>query len=225
VAAVVLGGGAAVAAADPFGWWSGDQNTARYAVAFQTATTGPTAPRLLCTGSGATLRCAAHASSGRAFTRMGVVQAVPAEALGPASLRAEVARAVARGQLSAADADAARAVIAAAPATAFAEARQALAFGSLTADVTGPDGRVIVPPDGAPEFLACSGAGEPPTCRDLNGDTAVPVGAAIYRADPTGEWRADPGASSAAGSPAGLRLSPAATRLLGVLLELSTSRP
>jgi hypothetical protein len=219
VAAIVLGGGA-VAAADPFGWWSADQNTARYAVAFQTTTTGPSAPRLVCDGSGSQPACAPAAASGRAYVRMGTVQPVPADRLSAASLRAEIARRVAAGQLSAADADAARSAVATTPAAAFAEARQALAFGSLTANVTGPGGKVIVPPAGVPEFLACSDAGGQLACRDLNGDTAVPVGAAIYRADPTGDWRADPDAPR---GPSGRPLSPQATRLLGVLLQLSTS--
>ena len=219
--AVVMIGGGAVAAADPFGWWSADHNTARYAVAFETTVTGPSASRLVCHGSA----CAPDAPSGRAYSRMGAVQAVPADRLTAASLRAAIAREAAGGQLSAADAARARAVVDAAPGDAFAQARQALAFGSLTADVTADDGKVIVPPAGVPEFLACGGAVGQLTCRDLNGDTAVPVGTVIYRADPTGEWRADPAAPGPTRWPSELGLSPAATRLLRVLLQLATSQP
>jgi hypothetical protein len=154
---------------------------------------------------------------------MGIVQPTHAERVTAASLRAEIARQVANGQVSAAAASKDLAIIKETPETAFAQARQALTFGSLTANVIASDGNVIVPPADAPEFLVCGSDSKARVCRDLNGDTAVPVGAAIYRAEPTADWHADSSVSTADDSP-GLHLSPSTSQLLAVVNSLGQER-
>jgi len=87
-------------------------------------------------------------------------------------------------------------------------------FGTYGGGGDAGNGRVLVPPAGIPEFLACEGAGTTVSCQDLNGDHAVPIGAAVYVARPTANWRAVRSPQSQGGLPRGITFTKPEHRLL-----------
>lgn len=187
VAVLCLGGGAAIAATNPFGWWSSSPSSARYAVDAAVHVQTPTAQEIACR-SGATGFVCTTGRSGQRYDRIDSVQ-LPGRlsVISRAGLTRAIRHVQAEHRISRARADRLLAELAAVPDSFFSELRLGFHYATISTD----DRRV--PPPGVPEFLVCQDAG-PATlsCENLNGDNHAPVGAGIYGAVPERDWRPAP---------------------------------
>jgi hypothetical protein len=226
VAVALVGGGAAVAATNPFGWWSANPDTAKYAVNPTTHVPTPSAAAIRCRTTANSAPACSSAGSGQLYTRIDTIKAPPANALSRANFLKQIALAEAAHRLSAAKADQFRHDLAQVPDSFFDKLRVALRYGTYSGGAS--NGRV--PPQGVPEFLVCGQNGSALTCRDLNGDQGAPIGAGVYMAQPGRDWRPAPPQRTDAVLPGGLRFTPAEYRVLedvvaGVTTTSSSASP
>jgi hypothetical protein len=188
LAALVLGTGGALAGTDPFGWWSANPDTARYGVNPALHVRTPTAQVIACSPSSTgDFRCVAG-KSGRLYTRIDTIQSPgPASFFSRAHFNATITHALAAGTMPAALAAKFRADVAAVPDSFFTELRLASHFSTVSG---GESSRgELVPPAGVPEYVICETAGAALSCRNLNGDLNAPIGAGVYAAETTSDWR------------------------------------
>jgi len=190
VAATVLAGcGAALRAADPFGFWrSSAPGTARFGVSPGDHVVAPAASAIACrVTTAATLACAPGGGGVRySMIHDSTFDGVPAWFSRASALRA-VAKDLAAGHLSARSASRLRKDMTAVPASFFPDFRELGRFQTIRSG-NGPGATERVPPHGVPLLIACEQLQAAIDCEELNGDEATPVGAGIYAAVPEPNW-------------------------------------
>ena len=216
LAVLCIGGGGAVAATNPFGWWSNNPSSARYAVDAAVHVRTPTAQQVTCHSGGAGFVCT-PSGSGQRYNLIDSVQ-LPGRLgrINRAGFINAIALGEARHRLTSAAATILRADVASVPNSFFAEFRLAAHY----ATIGGASNRV--PPPGVPEFLVCQDSGSTLSCQNLNGDTHAPVGAGIYGADPARDW--GPGPKNGGPGyqlPPGVTFTPAEWQLLFDMTRLA----
>ena len=160
LATLLIGGGAAFAATDPLGWWSANQGEARYGSNPALRVRTPTIQRISCQArSAGSFRCTA-ARSGQRYSLIDAIR--PPVTLTRAKFTAGIARALAAGKISGAQAVRFRADLAAVPDSFFPKFGFASRFGTYGGVGDLGNGRTVVPPPGVPEFLVCEPAGGAP---------------------------------------------------------------
>jgi hypothetical protein len=199
-ATVLAGCGAALRAADPFGFWrSSAPDTASFGVSPGDRVVAPRASGIGCRLAAAkTLTCTPGGGGIRySMIHDSTFAAVPAGFSRASALRT-VAKELAAGQISAKGAGVLRADLMAVPASFFPDFRELGRFQTIESQ-NGSDGTERVPPHGVPLLIACQQLSAAIDCRALNGDEATPVGAGIYAADPEPDWItiASPGPNAA----------------------------
>lgn len=230
LAAVVIGGGAAFAATDPFGWISASPDTARYEVNQAVHVRVPYIDQIACqAGRGGEWICSPRGSGQRYMRTETVAATARASLFSRAGFTAAIARAQEKHLLSSAQAAKFRHDLARVPDSFFLEFRLAMHYQTISTE----GGRV--PPVGVPEWVVCQGTRSALTCQDLNGDPHVPVGAAIYQAQVAPDWRPAPRTRSDYRLPPGINFTPTEERLLvdvaravstgGGVVRRSLSRP
>lgn len=183
IALGLAGGGAALAATNPFGWWSSNPGQAKYALNPLLRARTPTATVIGCYS----LRCVPN-GRGQLYTRIDTIrQPAPADLWTRANFLKAIAQLQASRRVTAGGAARFRRDIARVPDSFFTELRLALRYGTY-----GSDQSARVPPPGTPEFLVCERIGSGLSCQDLNGDRNTPVGAGVYSALPASDWRPAP---------------------------------
>jgi len=226
IAMVVAGlaGGGAVAATDPFHWWkSVNPDTAMYVANPNAHVPTATIGAVNCAPAGGGVYLCGARSKGRPYTNLGPVAEPNSPSLFTrASMISHLNRALARHAISASAARRLTLDVDALPDSFFAELQSMSGYASVGSGVF--EGRgARVPPPGVPAYLACQLAGAQLRCRDLNGDQSVPVGTAIYSAEPTRDWRPAPPQRSDPANAAFLRsLTPAELRFLRDTVTLAT---
>lgn len=206
IAATVLAGcGAALRAADPFGFWrSSAPDTASYGVNPGAHVVAPAAGGIGCRLTAPeTLTCTA----GRGGIRYSMIHdttSAPAR-FSRASALAAITKELAAKQISATGARVLRADVKAVPASFFPEFLELARFQTLQSE-NGSNGTERVPPHGIPPLIACQQLREAIDCEQLNGDEATPVGAGIYSAVPEPDWVTIASPSPAAAFKASQRL-------------------
>jgi hypothetical protein len=209
LAAVVIGGGAAFAATDPFGWISSSPDTAKYEVNQAVRVRVPYIDQIAChSGGGHGLICSPRGSGQRYMWAEKIPQAPPASNFTRANLLKAIAGAQASHRLSSAAAARFRADLARVPDSFFVEFRLAARYQTIGT----ADGRV--PPAGVPEWVVCQGNRSTLSCQNLNGAQHVPVGAAIFMAQPERDWHRAPRTAPDYRLPPGIRFTRAEYRLL-----------
>ena len=222
LAAVALGGGAALAASDPFGWWNANPGEARYGANPALHVRTPTAPVISCRARAVGgFRCV-PSRSGQRYALIDAIQ--PPTTLTRAGVLTDISRELAAGKLSPAAAARQRADVAAVPDSFFREWQLASRFGTYGGGVQGPDGRTLVPPSGVPEFLVCEDAGAALSCQDLSGDRAAPVGAGVYEAEQAPNWRPAPPSRQSFALPPGIKFTAAEYRLVIDMIKASVAQ-
>ncbi len=105
-----------------------------------------------------------------------------------------------------------RADVAAVPDSFFTELRLASHFSTVSG---GESSRgELVPPAGVPEYVICETAGAALSCRNLNGDLNAPIGAEVYAAETTSDWRRVRHRRPDSYLPRGIKFTPAEYRVL-----------
>jgi hypothetical protein len=220
LAVVLLGGGAAIAATNPFGWWSANPDTARFAVDPGLHVRTPRAMHIACPSASGTRVLCRPTGSGQRYLELDTVRLMnPADVFTRAHFRRALARAEARHGPSSAHLAILRRDLAAVPDSFFAELRLANDYQTISGGVS-RNGRV--PPRGVPLWLVCQDAGAALSCRDLNGDEHAPIGAAIYYAEPAPDWRPAPPQKRDLGLPPGITFTPVEYRFLFDLARFGT---
>jgi hypothetical protein len=190
IAATVLAGcGAALRAADPFGFWrSSAPDTASFAVSPGDRVVAPRASGIGCRlGAAKTLTCTPGGGGIRySMIHASTFAAVPAWFSRASALRT-VAKEFAAGRISARGARVLRGDLKAVPASFFPDFRELGRFQTLESQ-NGSNGTDRVPPHGVPLLIACQQLRAAIDCEELNGDEATPVGAGIYSAVPEPDW-------------------------------------
>ena len=221
LATLLIGGGAAFAATDPLGWWSANQGEARYGANPALHVRTPTIQQISCQAQSAgSFRCTA-ARSGQRYSLIDAIR--PPVTLTRAKFTASIAQALAAGKISSAQAARFSADLAAVPDSFFHKYEFASRFGTYGGGGDLGNGRTLAPPLGVPEFLVCEDAAGALNCQDLNGDATAPVGAGVYVAEPTADWRPAPPKRQNFSLPPGVSFTPAEYRLLADLLRNATT--
>lgn len=217
VAVLCVGGGAAFAATNPFGWWSSNPSAARYAVDTHVRVRTPTEQQVSCHAAGSGFACS-PGGSGQQYRFVDRVQ-LPGRLsmITRAGFVSGIAHSETTHRLTSAQAARLRADVAGVPDSFFTEFRLALRY----ATVATSNGRV--PPPGVPEFLVCQDSGSTLSCQNLNGDSHAPIGAGIYGATPASDWRPNPHKQASYALPPGISFTPAEDRLLIDMLRFVTS--
>jgi hypothetical protein len=189
IATVLAGCGAALRAADPFGFWrSAAPGSAQYGVNPAVHVVAPKAGEIGCTLSGsAALTCQPGRSGIRYDMISETTTAVPRQFTRQSALRA-IATGLADGRVSATGARHLRADILAVPGSFFAAYEELGRFETMGAGNYGANGKQLVPPHGIPILIACEQLRATIACHNLNGDEHAPVGAGIYAAIPASNW-------------------------------------
>lgn len=209
LAAVVIGGGAAFAATDPFGWISSSPSSAKYEVNPTAHVSVPYIDEIGChSQGGGRLICAPRGSGQRYRWAEKVASAGGAALFTRAHLAEAIARAQVSHRLSSAAAARFRADLARVPDSFFVEFR----LGTRYQTIGTGDSRV--PPVGVPQWVVCQGNRSRLSCQNLNGARRVPVGAVIYMAQPGPDWRRAPRTTPDYRLPPGFSFTPAEYRLL-----------
>ena len=221
LAMLLIGGGAAVAATDPLGWWSANTGEARYGANPALHVRTPTIQQISCQAqSPGSFRCTASLTS----QRYSLIDAIrPPVTLTRAKFTAGIAQALATGKISRAQAAKFRSDLAAVPNSFFPKYQFASRFGTYGGAVDRRNGRTFVPPPGVPAFLVCENAGTALSCQDLNGDAVAPVGAGVYAAEPAADWRPATPKRQNFSLPPGITFTPAEYRLLIDMAQNATT--
>ena len=210
--AMLIGGGAAFAATDPLGWWSSGAGEAKYGINPDLRVSTPTIQQITCRSqSTGRFRCVAG-HSGQHYSLIDAIRQ-PA-AFTRARLNTAIARELAAGKLNSSTAARLRADLAAVPDGFFRTFEIAMRYGTYGGVGDTGNGRVLAPPPGVPAWLICENAGAGLSCRDLNGDAAVPIGAGVYAADPSAGWRPARPSKPNFALPPGIAFTTAELRLL-----------
>ena len=190
VLAIALTGCGAFAAADPFGFWrSASPGAARFAVDPTHRVRTPTATAIGCHRAGsASLTCTAGVAGLRYRLVDHVSDAVPSS-FGRSRLRRAVAAALAGGQLTVIGARRIDADIAAVPNSFFAAFRELGHFQTFETSFESNTGAALAPPAGVPAWIVCEQRRTTIACTNLNGDEHAPLGAGVYAAVPTSDWK------------------------------------
>jgi hypothetical protein len=193
VATALAGCGAALRAADPFGFWrSAAPGTARYGVNPAVHVRAPSASEIGCSLKGsAGLTCRPGGRGIRYVMISDTITASPRQLTRQTALRA-VEKGRAKGTLSSGGARRLRADILAVPGSFFAAILELGRFQTFSAGSSGPNGKELVPPRGVPIVIACAQLRASIECRNLNGDEHAPVGAGIYAAERASNWVSRP---------------------------------
>jgi hypothetical protein len=214
LAALVLGTGGALATTDPFGWWSANPDTAQYRINPALHVRTPSAQVIACRpSSSGDFRCVAG-RSGRRYMRIDTIQLPgPASAFTRAHFNAAIRQALAAGTMPATQAAKFRADVAAVPDSFFTELQLASHFATVSGGGESSRGE-LVPPAGVHEYLVCETAGAELTCGALNGNLNAPIGAGVYAAETTSDWRLAPRRRRDSLLPQGINFTPAEYRVL-----------
>jgi hypothetical protein len=211
-ATLLIGGGAAFAATDPLGWWSANPGEAKYGANPAVHVRTPTIQEITCRSQSAgQFRCTA-ARSGQRYYRVDAIE--PPGTLTRAKFTAAMSQDLAAGKMSSAQAAKFKADLAAVPDSFFRKFDLASRFGTYGAVGEMGNGRTLAPPPGVPGYLVCENAGSALSCQNLNGDTAAPVGAGVYAAEPTAAWRPAPPKQQNFSLPPGITFTPAEYRVI-----------
>jgi hypothetical protein len=171
VAAMLVGGGAAIAATNPFGWWSANPETARFAVDPAVRVPTPLAVQIACPSPSGTGFICSPTGPGQRYQKAETVQLPnPTGIFTRARFSHAIAHSEALHRLSSSQAARLRHDLAAVPDSFFTELRLANTYQTIA----GGNGRV--PPPGIPQWLVCQDAGSALRCQDLNGDEHAPLG-------------------------------------------------
>ena len=190
IAATVLAGcGAALRAADPFGFWrSSSPDAAQYRVNPALHVRTPAASQIGCRLTGtAGLTCQPGNRGIRYLMISDTTASGPRQLTRQIALRA-LARGRANGTLSAAAERRLRADMLAVSNSFFTAYAELGRFATMTAGSAGTNGKELVPPHGVPILIACAQLHASIQCRNLNGDEHAPVGAGIYAAVRAPNW-------------------------------------
>jgi hypothetical protein len=222
VATLLIGGGAAFAATDPLNWWSASRGQAMYRSNPAAHAQTPTEQQIRCVSARAGLRCSAK-GVGQPYTRIDVIHP-PAKGFTRAALLKYVARRLAAGAMTAAQAKRFRADLAAVPNSFFTEYAIATRYGTYATRGETPSGRYVLPPKGIPALLVCEKTTAGLSCQDLNGDEHVPIGGGVYAAQPGPDWRPAPAKSQSQSQlPPGISFTASEYRLLADMLRFATT--
>lgn len=237
LAVLLVGVGGALAATDPMGWWSNNPSEAHYRVSTTSRVRTPTAQGIRCRAGGrGHFSCAAETNrcyqigqrppfcklSGRGlpYTKIDTIKApLRNSTLSRAGFDRAIAKALAAGTMTAADAAQFRSDLARVPDSFFTEMRLASRFETI--GVGGPTrhGQVLVPPVGQPTLLVCGQTVRGIDCQNINGDTATPIGAGVYTAIQSKDWRWVKAPRYIGGLPPGIHFTHAEYRVLIDLLR------
>jgi hypothetical protein len=207
LAVLALGVGGALAATDPMGWWSSNPSEAHYRVnpGFRVRT--PEAQQIRCRAdANRQFTCAAERTrcyqigqrppfckltgNGLPYSRTDTVRAPPPNSLLTRSgFKNAIAKALAKGTMTAREATKFRSDLARVPTSFFTEFRLASRYGTYGSGAETRNGKTLVPPVGQPDMLVCTGAARRITCQNINGDVNTPVGAGVYTAIQSRGWR------------------------------------
>lgn len=189
--AALVAAGAAVAATDPFGWWSPNPDTAMYGINPTVRVITPSQAQIVCpVQSGSTVRCAEHGDGQRYLKIDAIKLPAPNSVYSRQHFLATIAKQLAAGNMTDAQAARFRTDLAHVPDSFFSKLELASRFGTYSTGSRGQSERV--PPPGVSEFLICTTSGTAVSCRDLNGDTHAPVGAGVYLALQAPGWKIAP---------------------------------
>lgn len=233
-AAAVTAGGGAFAATDPLGWWSANPTVARYGSNPAVHVHTPTAQTIVCTRSGAALRCVpaswvpgsalplvrGRRSTGQSYMFLDAIRP-PAHGISRHALLAYITSRRAAGKMTPADAARFRADLAAVPDSFFHELEYASRYATISGGET-RDGLTHVPPSGIPSTIVCEPARRGLSCQNLNGDERAPVGAGIYSAIPTRAWRYERVPPENRNLPPGISFTRGEDRVLIDMLRFAT---
>lgn len=212
IALGLAGGGAAVAATNPFGWWSSNPDSAKFELNPAAHARTPGAYAIGCRAVAGGLVCAParldslgrpHAR-GQLYLVGGAVQQV-----NPPGLFTRVHFLRALGKLPPAEALKLRRDLARVPNSFFTELRIASRFQTYGSGQTDR-----MPPPGIPEILTCEQVPSGLSCQDLNGDRAAPIGAGVYFAQPAADWQPAPPQRPDYGLPPGIHFTRAEYQVL-----------
>ena len=241
LAVLLVGVGGALAATDPMGWWSNSPDQAHYRVSPSIRVHTPTAQQLRCRPDGnGHFSCAAArtrcyqvgqrppfcklSGTGLPYLKIDTIHSPPRNSvLSRPGFEKAVARALAAGTMTAADAAKVRADLARVPDSFFTQMRLASRYGTYGVGGATRHGRTLVPPIGQPAMLACAGAGRRVECQNINGDSNTPVGAGVYAAVQGPGWRWVKAPSYIGGLPPGIQFTPAEYQVLIDLLRFGTA--
>jgi hypothetical protein len=233
--------GGALAATDPFGWWSVNRDEARYGSnpAVHVATPKAqqircepgsdghftcTPERYVCTGLSTNHPSCRLSGTGQAYDKFDAIHPPAAANFSRASILAFINRGLGNHTLSASVAAKIRADLARVPDSFFTEFRLASRYGTYSSDSVS-HGRELVPPPGIPDILVCQNAQNGLSCRDLNGDLNAPIGAGVYGAIAAKGWRTVPAPKVFGGGlPPGIHFSNSEIQLMIDLLKGGTGR-
>jgi hypothetical protein len=241
LAVLLVGVGGARAATDPMGWWSNSPNEAHYRVSPSIRVRTPTAQQLRCHANGnghfnctaASDRCYQTGQQAPSCTLSGIglrymkidtIEAPPRNSiLSRAGFKKAIAKALAAGTMTAADAAKFRSDLARVQDSFFTEMRLASRYGTYGVGGATRDGQTLVPPIGQPAMLACTDAARRVECQNINGDPNTPVGAGVYAAVQGPGWRWVKAPRYIGGLPPGIHFTRADYRVLIDLLRFGTT--
>lgn len=216
IALGLAGGGAAVAATNPFGWWSSNPGQARFALNPSAHARTPTAVSIRCRSN---VVCAPR-GPGQLYTRIDTInQPNPASLFTRAHFLSAIPPALASHRLTAAQAAKFRHDLARVPSSFFTELRLASRYITLGAGGANSP----VPPPGVLMFLACEQVASGLSCQNLNGDQGAPLGAAVYGAVPAPDWRPAPPQRNDYFLPPGIHFTQAEYQVLFDLVRFATT--
>ena len=187
LAALLLAVGAGLAATDPFGFFRNpNPGSALFGTDSGRHVTPPTAFRIQCPHTtGGAFRCAVGLS-GRRYDLLDHVESTGANRITRANMQAAIREALARRQLTAAQAKRFDRDLAAVSDTFLAHLWTMFNYSTMSTGMT------RVPPPGVPALIVCEPAGNDLSCRDLNGDAHAAISSGIYQAEPAPDWRPAP---------------------------------
>jgi hypothetical protein len=222
IALGLAGGGAAVAATNPFGWWSSNPGEAKFALNPSAHVRTPSAWTIGCLAAGAGFVCTPakldslgkpHAR-GLIYERIYSIEQPNRPGLFTRANFVRGARKLPRAQAAKLLHDLARV-----PDSFFTELRLASHYQTLGGGGAGQR----VPPPGVPEFLVCEQARSTLSCQNLNGDQRAPIGAGVYAAQPASDWRPAPAERQGPYLPPGIHFTRAEYRVLIDLVRFATT--
>ena len=231
LALLVVCAGGALAATDPFGWWSANRDEARYGSNPEVRVATPkaqqirchpssdghftcTPERFVCTGMSTNHPSCWISGRGQAYDKIDAIHPPVGTRFSRASMLALIDRGLANHTLTASVAAKIRADLARVPDSFFTELRLASRYGTYGSSSVS-QGRELVPPAGVPDILVCQNAHTGLSCRDLNGDLNAPIGAGVYGAIAERGWRTAPAPKVFGGGlPPGIHFSNSEIQLL-----------
>jgi hypothetical protein len=240
LAIMVACAGGALAATDPFGWWSANRDEARYGSNPAVHVATPKAQNIrcqpnsdshftctpeqyVCTGLSTNHPSCRLSGTGQAYDKIDAIHQPVATNLSRASLLVFINRGLANHTITSSVAAKIHADLARVPDSFFTKFRIASRYGTYGSGSVSQGGRELVPPAGIPDILVCQEAQNGLSCRDLNGDLNAPIGAGVYGAVPGKGWRTALAPKVGGGMPPGIHFSDSEKQLLVDLLKTATT--